>query len=130
MTLNPSIGLQKAIYSKLDRTGYKVFEIVPSNEKFPYIQIGEEILTDYNTKTDNLTVHNLTVHTWSKGNSSTESKQMNQLVKDTLLGELTVSGFGIVMSTLEMMTTLKEETNDDSIIFHGVLQVRYLIVHD
>lgn len=116
-----SVELQKAVYSTLKTGSYSVYEIVPPKTPMPYIEIGEEILTHSNTKTNTRTVHNITIHTWSKGNSSNNSKVMNDFVIKTLLNGFIVNGFSMDMITLEMLTTLKE-TNSDSTIFHGVLQ--------
>lgn len=116
-----SLELQKAVYSTLSSGSYAVYEIIPPNTEFPYIQIGEETLTTSNTKTSKGTIHNITIHTWSKGSSSANSKVLNDYVAQTLLNGLTVSGFFVDKITLEMMQTLKE-SDTDSTIFHGVIQ--------
>lgn len=116
-----SLELQKAVYSTLSSGTYAVYEIIPPNTEFPYIQIGEETLTTNNTKTSKGTIHNITIHTWSKGSSSANSKILNDYVAQTLLNGFTVNGFLLDNITLEMMQTLKE-TDTDATIFHGVLQ--------
>jgi Protein of unknown function (DUF3168) len=116
-----SIELQKAIYAALNKGEYPVFEVVPPNTKFPYIALGEEVVTDSDTKTNKRTVHNFTIHTWSKGSSSTESKVINDIVKQSLLDGISVNGFSMDLITLEMLTAMKEQGADGT-VFHGVHQ--------
>ena len=126
---NASIELQKSILNKLDEGVYKVVDIKPKVLPFPFIEIGEEI---HRNSTGNFvlrTVHNVTIHTWSKGNSSIQSKEMNQFVKESILKLDTVNGFEIDIVTLEMMMTLKEQETD-STIFHGVIQIEITLTGD
>ena len=116
-----SVELQKAVFAVLKAGTYSVHEVVPPSTKFPYIVIGEEVLTHSNTKTNKRTVHNITIHTWSKGSSSANSKVMNNFVVQTLLKDFAVNGFNLDMATLEMQTTLKE-AGADGTVFHGVNQ--------
>jgi hypothetical protein len=122
-----SVELQKAIYTALKSGSYSVYEVVPPNTTMPYIVIGEEILTHNNTKTEIRTVHNITIHTWSKGSSSAESKAMNDFVIKKLLAGFVVSGFYLDRISLEMMTTFKEINTDT--IFHGVNQFEITITN-
>lgn len=116
-----SIELQKAVYKALNAGNYSVYDIVPPNTALPYISIGDETLTTDDTKTSKRTVHNVSIHTWSMGNSSAESKMMNHFVLQTILNDLEVNGFYVDMVNLELQTTLKEQSSD-STTFHGVLQ--------
>lgn len=120
MTLIPSVELQKAIYSKLS-TAYKVVQIKSANPSFPFIEIGNEVLLDDNTKTEKRTVHNVTIHTYSKSTSSIESKTLNHFVKESILGQLEINGFYVDKAKSKMVTTLTEE-DVNSVIWHGVLQ--------
>jgi hypothetical protein len=122
-----SVELQKAIYTALKTGSYPVYEVVPPNTTMPYIVIGEEILTHNNTKTEIRTVHNITIHTWSKGSSSNESKSINDFVIKKLLAGFTVTGFYLDKISLEMMTTYKELDVDT--IFHGVIQFEITITN-
>lgn len=121
-----SLELQKAVYSALSKGSYPVYEIAPPDTVFPYIVIGEETLTTSNTKTNKRTVHNITIHTWSKGSSSAVIKTMNDFVVQILLDGLLVNGFYVDIATLEMQTTLKELATDGT-IFHGVNQFEIIL---
>jgi hypothetical protein len=115
----PSLELQKGIFSLLNGT-YPVYDFVPSVTSYPYVQIGEEVLTMDDTKEKNRTVHNITLHTYSKGNSSLGAKEVNNFVIDKILNELLVDFFSVEMAQLVMLTTLKESEISE-IFHHGVL---------
>ena len=115
----PSLELQKGIFSLLSGT-YPVFDTVPSVTSYPYVQIGEEVLTMDDTKEKNRTVHNLTLHTYSKGNSSVSAKEVNNFVIDKILNELVVDFFVVEMAQLVMLTTLRESEISET-YHHGVL---------
>jgi hypothetical protein len=121
-----SIELQKSVFSALSKGSYTVYEIVPPNTDMPYITIGDEILTHSKTKTDVSNVHNITIHTWFKGNSSATSKVMNDFAISTVLDGFVVNGFDVDKATLEMLTTLKESATDGT-IFHGVIQFEIIL---
>lgn len=119
-----SIQLQKAIVSELNQSVYKVTETKMTDPIFPFIEIGDEILLDDNNiKTDKRTFHNITIHTFSKGNDSLESKQLNHYVKESLLN-LTVDGFFVDIAKLASLTTQKEYEADGT-VFHGILSFEY-----
>ena len=126
---NPSIELQKSIYNKLNSGVYEVVEIKPQNLTFPYIEIGEEIQRDSNTKSHLRTVHNVTIHTFSKGNDSIPSKEINHFVKESILNLDNVNGFEVDMVSLDMMMTLKEQETDGT-IFHGIIQIQITLEGD
>ena len=72
------------------------------------------------TKEKDRTVHNLTLHTYSKGSSSVSAKEVNNFVIDQILNNLLVDFFVVEMAQLVMLTTLKE-TEISETYHHGVL---------
>ena len=116
----PSIELQEAIFSLLSPS-YKVYDSVPNDASYPHIQIGNETLTLDDTKEKNRTVHNVTLHTYTKGSSSASAKQLNHFVIDKILNELVVDFFVVDQVSLIMLVTQKE-TEISEIFHHGILQ--------
>lgn len=115
-----SIELQKALFSLLS-TGYSVYEVVPNNPVFPYITIKSNSKYDANTKTETRTEHMIYIHSWSKGNSSLESKQMNAFIHDKLTNDFNVNGFHVDLVSLELEAN-QEEQKSDTTVFHGTQQ--------
>ena len=113
------IELQKAIYKALSES-YEVTEIKPTEPIFPWIEIGNIIERDISIKTNKRSAFNITIHTFTKGNDSTESKILNEYVKNKMLNLVVTNGFSVDYVTLDTITTLKEVETDGT-IFHGVL---------
>lgn len=118
----PVIELQKAIYSTLKTPTNRVFELKQVNPTFPFIEIGQIIEFDDSIKTHFRHQFNVTVHTFAKGTSSIESKELNHFVRTQLLDLSLVTGFQIEYVKLSNSTTLIEPSQDGKSIFHGILQ--------
>ena len=102
-----SIGgfaLQSTIYSTLSgdsnlttTLGASVFDDVPESTSFPYVQIGEDNVTEFDTKDVNGSETTLTLQIWSEYNGSKETKQIMDRVHDLLHdSSLSVSGFNLI----------------------------------
>ena len=91
----------------------------------PFITIGEETLLDVSTKVEKITSHLITVHTWSKSVSTEEVKEMNHYVTTSLIdAPLSVDGFVILIGSLTMNQTLKEQ-DGTTVVNHGITQIEY-----
>ncbi|MEB6213525.1 DUF3168 domain-containing protein [Enterococcus casseliflavus] len=114
-----SIELQKAIYSALSKE-YKVFEIVPVANSFPYITIGEMSESENFTKTDlNRFTFDITIHGWTVGQSSVKSKEQKDFIYRAMKN-LTLTDIKVEQVTLELSQTFKEQGTDKDTIFHSV----------
>jgi hypothetical protein len=121
----PSIELQRSVNNALKSGVYKVYDQFQQGVAMPFITIGEETLLDISTKVEEITSHLITVHTWSKSNSSKEVKEMNHFVKTSLIDtHLNVDGFVVLFSALDLNQTLKEP-DGNSIVYHGITQIEY-----
>jgi hypothetical protein len=121
----PSIELQRSVNKALKSGVYRVYDQLQQGASMPFITIGEETLLDISTKVEEITSHLITVHTWSKSNSSKEVKEMNHFVKTSLIDTpLAVDGFVVLFSALDLNQTLKEQ-DGNSIVYHGITQIEY-----
>jgi hypothetical protein len=130
----PSLELQRSIYSALTTNStYKVYEITPLGSfTSPFISLGEESLLTSDTKTDLRYISNYTIHTWTKGASSTTSKTLNNFVVDRILrNPFTVNGFSVDSVTLSLLTTQKEiDETQSQTIFHGIIQFEIIMTQE
>lgn len=117
----PILELQKSLFVTLSQN-YKVYENKRLNNKMPFIEIGQIIEFDDSIKTHYRHQFNLTIHTFTTGTSSAESKQLNHYVKTKLLDLSNVTGFQIEYVKHLNATTLIEPSQDGKSIFHGILQ--------
>jgi hypothetical protein len=121
--------LQKAVFNRLNNdptlrgmvTG--VFDQVAEGTPLPYVQIGDDTVNPYDTKTDNGEDSTLTLHVWSGGPGKTEAKKiMDAVLMSMTNGPLTLDGFnleGIRREFIEIM--------NDGIVFHGICRFRMYI---
>lgn len=124
---NSSIGsveLQQALYTLLSTGKYPVFEVVPKDKHYPYINIRIQSKNSEFTKTDtNRYTYFVYIHSWSKGTSSMESKIMDNFIEQSVMGldSKAVAGFNVDMVKFgfgETLTEVEIGTN----IFQGIQQ--------
>lgn len=123
----PIVQVQKALYGALSQA-YKVYELKKQNPTFPFIEIGQIIEFDDSIKTHNRHQFNVTIHTFSKGSSSLQSKELNNYVKVQLMDLSQVEGFQMEYVKLSNSTTILEPSQDGKSIFHGILRFDISIV--
>lgn len=113
-----AVELQKAIYEALSRQ-YEVFEVSKPNHPKPFIQFGEESMSDVNTKSHKRTEHNVGLISYFKGTSSIPHKEMNAFILESINRNLRVSGFSVDLVLLGLHHTTKEEKSD-GVIFRTI----------
>jgi hypothetical protein len=123
--MSASYELQKAIYTALtsdtelmaDITG--VFDSVPDNyDQFPYVTIGEDVLTEFDTDSTNGFNGSITIHAWSRYDGRKEAKTIQGLIYDTLhKSTLPMTGYAMILMRQESENTLLDP---DGVTRHGV----------
>ncbi len=124
--------LQKAIFTKLNGNvdglageNIPVYDDVPQQSNYPYVQIGEETSANNGTKTLDGVEHTLTMHIWSQYRGRREIKTIMKSVYDLLHNTaISVSGASLVNVRQEFSTTLSE---NDGITRHGVIRFRAVV---
>lgn len=119
-----SIELQKALYSKLSGK-YSVYDALPNDGAMPYILIGEEILQDRKTKTENRSEHVITFHCWSNKTSSLECMTMMDEVRN-IDESLVVNGHKVERVRLDN-SQLTKTLEGDSMYRHGVIYLSFTL---
>ncbi len=124
--------LQKAIFAKLngnvdglDGANIPVYDDVPQQSNYPYVQMGEETSVNNGTKTLDGVEHTLTMHIWSQYRGRREIKTIMKSVYDLLHNTaISVTGASLVNVRQEFSTTLAE---NDGITRHGVIRFRAVV---
>lgn len=126
-------SLQQAVYTALssDNTltsslGAGVFDDVPQDSGYPYVQIGEDVSLDYSTKDSVGSEVTLNLHVWSQGHGAKETKQIMDRVH-TLLHDvsLSVTGYNFINGRFEFSDVLRDP---DGITRHGVMRFRAVML--
>lgn len=116
--MGATVELQKAVYSTLSTSVYKVFDSLPSKQAMPFIVIGEDTLLFADTKTEGRSRHVLTIHCWSDKTSSLEVRGMNDFVMQSLFQLEKVNGYHVDFVELELAQVFKSEDK-----YHGVISI-------
>ena len=99
-----SWALQQAVFAALTAspdvqaiTGTRVFDAVPRETAFPYIVVGDDAETNWDTATDAGSEHTLSIHIWSRAGGRKESKLAAEAVRARLDGaSLSLSGHTLI----------------------------------
>jgi hypothetical protein len=125
--------LQRSIYNRLSSdttlgavvTG--VFDDIPQGTAFPYVQVGQETITDIGGKDYDARSFLINVDIFSRYHGTGQVKQIADIVVGLIHEQsLTVSGQKIVSIRLENSPLIIRDPKDNT--RHGVLRFRVLMV--
>lgn len=127
-----SFGLviQQAVYSQLSAYApltavVSIYDDVPQDAAFPYIAIGEDVLTQWDTDSEIGVTGSITIHTWSRLRGRKETKTIQGLIEDALhRAILTTAGYKFVSIDQESVSTLIDV---DGLTRHGVQEFNIIL---
>ena len=131
--MSAAYELQKAIYATLKAdagvialVGSRVFDRVPNNyDTFPYVKIGEDVLSQWDTDDANGFDGSITIHCYSRYSGKKEAKQIQGAIYAALHNAaITVTGYNVAMLQQLDQNALDEA---DGKTVHGVQTFRVLI---
>ena len=126
------LAIQKVIYDKLTAMlAIPVYDDVPqpndggNPSNFPYVTLGEDVLTFDDTDTINAMNASITVHVWSRHSGRKEVKEIqNEIYHYLHRADLVAVGYNFVTITQESATTMLDA---DGLTRHGVQTFKILI---
>ena len=128
-----AFALQERLFTTLnsDNTltstlGAAVYDEVPENSSYPYVNIGADAQNEYDTKDLNGSDVTINIDVWSQYKGSKEAKNIMDRVH-TLLHDtsLTVTGFNLVNLRFQSSGVLRDP---DGITRHGVMRFRAVML--
>jgi len=92
MTHPSGLSLQQAIFTTLTGSitlvnylgGPKIYDAIPEETAFPYVTIGQSLMTDWSTASDQGREHRLRLHVWSRDSGSSETQQIAEEIINSL----------------------------------------------
>ena len=132
MSIN-QFALQTAIYTKLSTDnnltstlGASVFDDIPEETPYPYVQLGEDTAIDYSTKDQTGSEVTVNIDVWSRYRGSLQAKNIMDRVH-TLLHDssLSVTGSNFINMRFEFSDIIRDP---DGITRHGVLRFRAIML--
>lgn len=127
--MNAELEVQKAIYSLLTGQSppisYPVYDDVPEDTSYPYVNIGEATSNQWDSKTFNGFETSIVIHSWSRYSGRKEIKEIMGTIYDILHDQsITVTGYNTVLCLFEFSETFLE---DDGVTRHGVQRFNLII---
>ena len=102
--------------------GAKVYDDVPRGTAFPYVTIGESLVRDWSTGSDEGNEHIVTVHAWSRAKGRKEVQSIVQAVRDALHDrQIPLSGHTLINLRQELSDARRER---DGETYHGIVRYR------
>jgi len=117
--------VQKAVYGRLNgNLVCPVYDAVPENPKYPFLEIGEAITTNGSYKGCNLQIVTVTFHTWDRWGSNANISEINSdaVERITVSNDVTPS-----FLTLTNFTVVNQFETGSTIIKDIDGQTRHLI---
>lgn len=124
------LAVQKAIFDKLNVTSITdlvsgVLDAVDQDQAYPYITIGEDVLSEWDTNTTSGADGAITIHVWSRYKGKKEVKTIFAEIYSLLHNQsLTATGYDIVMCKWDTETSFLDS---DGLTRHGVQTYRLLV---
>jgi len=125
------LAVQKAIYDKLTASVALMAQIsavrdaVEEFQAFPYVTIGEDVISEWDTVSTAGGDGVITIHTWSRYKGRLETKQIFRSIYDALHNQsLTATGHDIISTMWVNETSFLDS---DGLTRHGVQTYRILI---
>jgi hypothetical protein len=124
--MSAELEIQKAVFNRLNTSlNVPVYDNVPDNAQAPYVVIGDDTLTEYDTFGELGFEATVTIHSWSVYRGRKQVKEIMGSIYDALhRAELTVTGYNLIGCDCEFSETFLES---DGVTRHGVQRFRILI---
>lgn len=137
---SPDNALQAGIYTRLTTfagltslVSTRVYDFVPETAAAPYVVIGDDTASDWDTKSKHGWEFTLTIHCWDFEKAGRKSvKAILSAIHDALhqqQANITVSGFTLVQIRREFQQTFQETAVEgaNDRFWHGVARYRAVV---
>lgn len=117
--------IQAAIFTRLSSVGTPVYDHVPQDTPFPYIVIGDDTSTAWDTDNSIGSESTLTIHVWSRQRGRKEVKEiMADIYASLHRHDVSISGGVLVECAAEFQESFLDP---DGITRHGVIRFRLIV---
>lgn len=130
MTEAAGWSIQQGVYQALASAsgltallgGARIYDDPPQAASFPFVSIGQSVLSDWSTGTEEGAEHLLTLHVWSRTGGKKELHEIIEAIKDALHDQpLTLIDHHLVNLRHESSEARQDPDGDT---FHGIVRYR------
>jgi hypothetical protein len=129
-----SWALQRGVYQALagssDLTtllgGARIYDDAPQAAPYPFVTLGQSVIRDWSTGTEDGAEHSLTLHVWSRSGGKKQVHEIIEAIKAVLHDQpLMVADHHLINLRLNLRHELSEARLDpDGDTFHGIVRYR------
>jgi hypothetical protein len=125
-----SWALQRAVYQALaassDLTtlleGARIYDDAPQAAAFPFITLGQSVIRDWSTGTEDGAEHSLTLHVWSRGGGKKQTLEIVEAIKDVLHDQPLLLADHHLINLRHEFSEARLDPDGDT--FHGIVRYR------
>ena len=119
-------GVYQALAGSVDLTtllgGVRVYDDAPQAAPYPFITLGQSVVRDWSTGTEDGAEHDLTLHVWSRSGGKKQVHQIIEAIRAVLHDQpLTLADHHLVNLRHELSEARLDPDGDT---FHGIVRYR------
>ena len=119
-------GVYQALAGSLDLTtllgGVRVYDDAPQAALYPFITLGQSVIRDWSTGTEDGAEHNLTLHVWSRSGGKKQALEIIEVIRAVLHDQpLALADHHLVNLRHEFSEARLDPDGDT---FHGIVRYR------
>jgi hypothetical protein len=125
-----SWALQRGIYQALANSlelvtmlgGVRVYDDAPQSPPYPFITLGQSVIRDWNTGSEDGAEHSLTLHVWSRSGGKKEIQQIVEAIRAALHDKSLALEDHYLINLRHEFSEARLDPDGDT--FHGVVRYR------
>jgi hypothetical protein len=125
-----SWALQRGVYQALagscDVTtllgGARIYDDAPQDAAFPFVTLGQNVIRDWSTGTEDGAEHNLTLHVWSRGGGKKQTLEIIETIKAVLHDQPLLLADHHLVNLRHEFSEARLDPDGDT--FHGIVRYR------
>jgi hypothetical protein len=130
MTANASWALQRGIYQTLASSsdlsallgGPRVYDDPPQAASYPFVSLGQSLVRDWSTGTEDGAEHLLTLHVWSQSGGKKEAHAIIEAIRAVLHDQPLMLVDHQLVNLRHEFSEARQDPDGDT--YHGIVRYR------
>jgi hypothetical protein len=130
MAVVASWALQRSIYQALTNSpdvttllgGVRIYDHAPQGVAYPFITLGQSVIRDWSTGTEDGGEHNLTLHVWTRSGGKKEVHEIIEAIRAVLHDQPLMLEDHYLVNLRHEFSEARLDPDGDT--FHGIVRYR------
>ena len=130
MAAAASWALQRSIYQALTSSsdltsllgGARIYDDPPQAASYPFVTLGQSMIRDWSTGTEDGVEHILTLHVWSRAGGKKQVFDVIEAIKDVLHDQPLLLADHYLINLRHEFSEARQDPDGDT--FHGIVRYR------